>query len=32
MTQRPLGLALIGAGRIGTSHAMIVTHRVPVRC
>ena len=29
MTDRTLGLALVGAGRIGTSHAEIVAHRVP---
>ncbi len=29
MTDRTLGLALVGAGRIGTSHAEIVAHRFP---
>jgi myo-inositol 2-dehydrogenase/D-chiro-inositol 1-dehydrogenase len=29
MTNRPLGLALVGAGRIGTNHAGIVVHEVP---
>jgi myo-inositol 2-dehydrogenase / D-chiro-inositol 1-dehydrogenase len=29
MTDRTLGLALVGAGRIGTNHAEIVAHRVP---
>ena len=29
MTNRPLGLALIGAGRIGTNHATIVARQVP---
>jgi myo-inositol 2-dehydrogenase / D-chiro-inositol 1-dehydrogenase len=29
MPDRTLGLAIVGAGRIGTSHAEIVAHRVP---
>lgn len=29
MTHRPLGLALVGAGRIGTHHATTVAHRLP---
>ncbi|MBV9922459.1 MAG: Gfo/Idh/MocA family oxidoreductase [Pseudonocardia sp.] len=29
MTDRPLGLALVGAGRIGTNHATIVARQVP---